>query len=117
MFKKCLERLDVSTDLAQITWTNEFADFNSFPMQKHLGKISAYLNKMSGVTMKLGLDENGELKSCRISILFLMLPDSLCRNMYLSYGLPHCLCRPCGVATCECCGRLFIKKRKPPEIL
>ena len=22
MFKKCLERLDVSTDLAQITWTN-----------------------------------------------------------------------------------------------
>ena len=53
MFKKCLERLDVSTDLAQITWTNEFADFNSFPMQKHLGKISAYLNKMSGVTMKL----------------------------------------------------------------
>lgn len=62
MFKKCLERLDVSTDLAQITWTNEFADFNSFPMQKHLGKISAYLNKMSGVTMKLGLDENGELK-------------------------------------------------------
>ena len=53
MFKKCLERLDVSTDLAQITWTNEFADFNSFPMQKHLGKISAYLNKMSGVTMKM----------------------------------------------------------------
>ena len=51
MFKKCLERLDVSTDLAQITWTNEFADFNSFPMQKHLGKISAYLNKMSGVTI------------------------------------------------------------------
>ena len=43
-------------------WTNEFADFNSFPMQKHLGKISACLNEMSGVTMKLGLDENGELK-------------------------------------------------------
>ena len=62
MFKKCLERLDVSTDLAQSTWTNEFADFNSFPLQKHLGKISAYINKISGVTMKLGLDENGELK-------------------------------------------------------
>ena len=61
MFKKCLERLDVSTDLTQITGTNEFADFNSFSMQKHLGKISAYLNKMNGVTMKLELDENGEL--------------------------------------------------------
>ena len=58
MFKKCLEQLDVSAELAQITWTNKFADFNSFPMQKHLGKISAYLNEMSGVTMKLGLDEN-----------------------------------------------------------
>ena len=62
MFKKCLERLDVSTDLTQITGTNEFADFNSFSMQKHLSKISAYLNKMNGVTMKLELDENGELK-------------------------------------------------------
>lgn len=84
MFKKCLERLDVSTDLAQITWTNEFADFNSFPMQKHLGKISAYLNKMSGVTMKLELDENGELKVMPDFHSVLMLPDSLCRNMYLS---------------------------------
>ena len=27
MFKKCLERLDVSTDLAQITWTNEFVSY------------------------------------------------------------------------------------------
>ena len=63
MFKKCLEQLDVSAELAQITWTNKFADFNSFPMQKHLGKISAYLNEMSGVTMKLGLDENGELNN------------------------------------------------------
>lgn len=62
MFKKCLEQLDVSDDLARITWTNEFADFNSFLTQTHLGKISAYLNEMSGVTMKLGLDENGELK-------------------------------------------------------
>ena len=62
MFKKCLERLDVSDDLAQITWTNEFVDFNSFPTQTHLSKISSYLNKMNGTTIKLGLDENGELK-------------------------------------------------------
>ena len=54
MFKKCLEQLDISDDLAQITWANEFADFNSFPMQIHLGKIAAYLNEMSGGTMKLG---------------------------------------------------------------
>ena len=53
-------------------------------MQKHLGKISAYLNKMSGVTMKLGLDENGELKVMPDFHSVLMLPDSLCRNMYLS---------------------------------
>ena len=53
-------------------------------MQKHLGKISAYLNKMSGVTMKLELDENGELKVMPDFHSVLMLPDSLCRNMYLS---------------------------------
>ena len=56
MFKKCLNQLDISDDLARITWTNEFADFNSFLTQTHLGKISAYLNEMSGVTMKLGID-------------------------------------------------------------
>ena len=28
MFKKCLDQLDISDDLARITWTNEFADFN-----------------------------------------------------------------------------------------
>lgn len=84
MFKKCLEQLDISDDLAQITWANEFADFNSFPMQIHLGKISAYLNEMSGVTMKLGLDENGELKVMPDFHSILTLPDSPCRNMYLS---------------------------------
>lgn len=62
MFKKCLDQFDISDDLARITWTNEFADFNSFLTQAHLGKISAYLNEMSGVTMKLRIDENGELK-------------------------------------------------------
>ena len=110
MFKKCLERLDVSTDLAQITWTNEFADFNSFPMQKHLGKISAYLNKMSGVTMKLGLDENGELK---------VMPDfhsvfdaarfALSQYVSIPTDYPIAYADRVGVATCECCGRLFIK--------
>jgi len=110
MFKKCLERLDVSTDLAQITWTNEFADFNSFPMQKHLGKISAYLNKMSGVTMKLGLDENGELK---------VMPDfhsvfdaarfALSQYVFYPTDYPIAYADRVGVATCECCGRLFIK--------
>lgn len=110
MFKKCLERLDVSTDLAQITWTNEFADFNSFPMQKHLGKISAYLNKMSGVTMKLGLDENGELK---------VMPDfhsvfdtarfALSQYVSIPTDYPIAYADRVGVAACECCGRLFIK--------
>ena len=110
MFKKSLERLDVSADLAQITWTNEFADFNSFPMQKHLGKISAYLNKMSGVTMKLGLDENGELK---------VMPDfhsvfdaarfALSQYVSIPTDYPIAYADRVGVATCECCGRLFIK--------
>lgn len=110
MFKKCLERLDVSTDLAQITWTNEFADFNSFPMQKHLGKISAYLNKMSGVTMKLELNENGELK---------VMPDfhsvfdaarfALSQYVSIPTDYPIAYADRVGVATCECCGRLFIK--------
>ena len=110
MFKKCLERLDVSTDLAQITWTNEFADFNSFPMQKHLGKISAYLNKMSGVTMKLGMDENGELK---------VMPDfhsvfdaarfALSQYVSIPTDYPIAYADRVGVATCECCSRLFIK--------
>lgn len=110
MFKKCLERLDVSTDLAQITWTNEFADFNSFPMQKHLGKISAYLDKMSGVTMKLELDENGELK---------VMPDfhsvfdaarfALSQYVSIPTDYPIAYADRVGVATCECCGRLFIK--------
>ncbi len=110
MFKKCLERLDVSTDLAQITWTNEFADFNSFPMQKHLGKISAYLNKMSGVTIKLELDENGELK---------VMPDfhsvfdaarfALSQYVSIPTDYPIAYADRVGVATCECCGRLFIK--------
>lgn len=110
MFKKCLERLDVSTDLAQITWTNEFADFNSFPMQKHLGKISAYLNKMSGVTMKLELDENGELK---------VMPDfhsvfdaarfALSQYVSIPTDYPIAYADRVGVATCECCSRLFIK--------
>ena len=79
-------------------------------MQKHLGKISAYLNKMSGVTMKLELDENGELKVMPDFHSVLMLPDSLCRNMYLSLRItPIAYADRVGVATCECCGRLFIK--------
>ena len=110
MFKKCLERLDVSNDLAQITWTNEFVDFNSFPTQTHLSKISSYLNKMNGVTMKLGLDENGELK---------VMPDfhsvfdaarfALSQYVSIPMDYPIAYAERVGIATCECCGRLFIK--------
>lgn len=110
MFKKCLERLDVSDDLAQITWTNEFVDFNSFPTQTHLSKISAYLNTMNGVTMKLGLDENGELK---------VMPDfhsvfdaarfALSQYVSIPMDYPIAYAERVGIATCECCGRLFIK--------
>lgn len=110
MFKKCLERLDVSDDLAQITWTNEFVDFNSFPTQTHLSKISAYLNQMNGVTMKLGLDENGELK---------VMPDfhsvfdaarfALSQYVSIPMDYPIAYAERVGIATCECCGRLFIK--------
>ena len=110
MFKKCLERLDVSDDLAQITWTNEFVDFNSFPTQTHLSKISSYLNKMNGVTMKLGLDENGELK---------VMPDfhsvfdaarfALSQYVSIPMDYPIAYAERVGIATCECCGRLFIK--------
>ena len=110
MFKKCLERLDVSNDLAQITWTNEFVDFNSFPTQTHLSKISSYLNKMNGVTVKLGLDENGELK---------VMPDfhsvfdaarfALSQYVSIPMDYPIAYAERVGIATCECCGRLFIK--------
>ena len=110
MFKKCLERLDVSNDLAQITWTNEFVDFNSFPTQTHLSKISSYLDKMNGVTMKLGLDENGELK---------VMPDfhsvfdaarfALSQYVSIPMDYPIAYAERVGIATCECCGRLFIK--------
>ena len=110
MFKKCLERLDVSDDLAQITWTNEFVGFNSFPTQTHLSKISAYLNQMNGVTMKLGLDENGELK---------VMPDfhsvfdaarfALSQYVSIPMDYPIAYAERVGIATCECCGRLFIK--------
>ena len=95
MFKKCLEQLDVSAELAQITWTN---------------KLSAYLNEMSGVTMKLGLDENGELK---------VMPDfhsvfdaarfALSQYVSIPTDYPIAYADRVGVATCECCGRLFIK--------
>lgn len=110
MFKKCLERLDVSDDLAQITWTNEFVDFNSFPTQTHLSKISSYLNKMNGTTIKLGLDENGELK---------VMPDfhsvfdaarfALSQYVSIPMDYPIAYAERVGIATCECCGRLFIK--------
>ena len=110
MFKKCLERLDVSNDLAQITWTNEFVDFNSFPTQTHLSKISSYLNKMNGTTIKLGLDENGELK---------VMPDfhsvfdaarfALSQYVSIPMDYPIAYAERVGIATCECCGRLFIK--------
>ena len=110
MFKKCLERLDVSTDLAQITWTNEFADFNSFPMQKHFGKISAYLNEMSGVTINLELNENSGLK---------VMPDfhsafdatrfALSQYVSIPTDSPIAYADRVGVATYEWCGRLFIK--------
>ena len=110
MFKKCLERLDVSDDLAQITWTNEFVDFNSFPTQTHLSKISSYLNKMNGTTIKLGLDENGELK---------IMPDfhsvfdaarfALSQYVSIPMDYPIAYAERVGIATCECCGRLFIK--------
>ena len=110
MFKKCLERLDVSKDLAQITWTNEFVDFNSFPTQTHLSKISSYLNKMNGTTIKLGLDENGELK---------VMPDfhsvfdaarfALSQYVSIPMDYPIAYAERVGIATCECCGRLFIK--------
>lgn len=110
MFKKCLERLDVSNDLAQITWTNEFADFNSFPTQTHLSKISSYLNKMNGTTIKLGLDENGELK---------VMPDfhsvfdaarfALSQYVSIPMDYPIAYAERVGIATCESCGRLFIK--------
>ena len=79
-------------------------------MQKHLGKISAYLNEMSGVTMKLGLDENGELK---------VMPDfhsvfdaarfALSQYVSIPTDYPIAYADRVGVATCECCGRLFIK--------
>lgn len=110
MFKKCLERLDVSDDLAQITWTNEFVNLNSFPTQTHLSKISSYLDKMNGVTMKLGLDENGELK---------VMPDfhsvfdaarfALSQYVSIPMDYPIAYAERVGIATCECCGRLFIK--------
>ena len=110
MFKKCLERLDVSNDLAQITWTNEFVDFNSFPTQTHLSKISSYLNKMNGTTIKLGLDENGELK---------VMPDfhsvfdaarfALSQYISIPMDYPIAYAERVGIATWECCGRLFIK--------
>nr|DAK86642.1 MAG TPA: hypothetical protein [Caudoviricetes sp.] len=110
MFKKCLERLDVSNDLAQITWTNAFVDFNSFPTQTHLSKISSYLNKMNGTTIKLGLDENGELK---------VMPDfhsvfdaarfALSQYVSIPMDYPIAYAERVGIATCECCGRLFIK--------
>jgi 3',5'-cyclic AMP phosphodiesterase CpdA len=35
MFKKCLDQLDISDDLAQITWTNEFADLIRF-LRRHI---------------------------------------------------------------------------------
>lgn len=110
MFKKCLDQLDISDDLAQITWTNEFADFNSFPPRTYLDKISAYLNKINGVTMKLGLDENRELK---------VMPDfhsvfdaarfALSQYVSIPTDYPIAYADRMGVATCECCGRLFIK--------
>lgn len=110
MFKKCLDQLDISDDLARITWTNEFADFNSVLTQAHLGKISAYLNEMSGVTMKLGIDENGELK---------VMPDfhsvfdaarfALSQYVSIPTDYPIDYADRVGVATCECYGRLFIK--------
>lgn len=110
MFKKCLEQLDIYDDLAQITWTNEFADFNSFPMQIHLGKISAYLNEMSGVTMKLGIDENGELKVMSdFHSVFDAARFALSQYVSIPTDYPIAYADRVGVATCECCGRLFIK--------
>lgn len=111
MFKKCLDQLDISEDLARITWTDEFVDFNIFPVNAHLPKISAYLNQMSGVTVKLNLDENGEMK---------VLPDfhsvfdaarfSLSQYVSIPTDYPIAYGERVGVATCECCGRLFVKK-------
>lgn len=111
MFKKCLDQLDISEDLARITWTDEFVNFNTLPLNAHLPKISAYLNKMNGVTMKLDLDENGEMK---------ILPDfhsvfdaarfALSQYVSIPTDYPIAYGERVGVATCKCCGRLFVKK-------
>lgn len=111
MFKKCLDQLDISEDLARITWTDEFVGFNTFPVNTHLPKISAYLNKINGFTMKLDLDENGEMK---------VMPDfhsvfdaarfALAKYVSIPTDYPIAYGERVGVATCECCGRLFVKK-------
>lgn len=60
--------------------------------------------------MKLGLDENGELK---------VMPDfhsvfdaarfALSQYVSIPTDYPIAYANRVGVATCECCGRLFIK--------
>ncbi len=60
--------------------------------------------------MKLGLDENGELK---------VMPDfhsvfdaarfALSQYVSIPTDYPIAYADRVGVATCECCGRLFIK--------
>ena len=110
IFKKCLERLNFSSDLLHITWTSEYVDFDKLPQDKQLMSINNFLNEMDGFSMKLILDENGELK---IMPGFVSVFDAarftLSQYVSISSDYPTYYGDKVGIGTCECCGSLFIK--------
>lgn len=110
MFKKCLEHLDISSDLAHITWTNDYKDFDKTTLAHQLSTISTFLNHMDGFTMKLALDENGELKVMPgFTSVFDAARFALSQYVSIPGDYPIYYGDRVGVATCECCGSLFIK--------
>lgn len=110
MFKKCLEKIDFSSDLTQITWTSEYADFDKLSLNSQLIKIDDFLNKMNGFSMKLALDEYGELKIMPgFTSVFDAARFALAQYVSIPGDYPVYYGDKIGIGTCECCGSLFIK--------
>jgi len=110
MFKKCLEKLDISSDLSHITWTSEYVDFDKLPQDKQLMGIDNFLNEMDVFSMKLILDENGEMKIMPgFASVFDAARFTLSQYVSISSDYPTYYGDKVGIGTCECCGSLFIK--------